>query len=473
MKKRCSITPSASLAILLCGSLLGSQPLAAQKLAEPWVAARKAPFPKGIEEVKKGRRTVASAAWWGFHAGDATDAVQQAVDSGAETVVIPYMGQSWIVRPIQLRSDLELVLEPGVLLLAKQGEYRGRGDSMFTMQSESNVTIRGYGATLRMRKSDYQNPPYERAEWRMGIRMYGCRHILIEGLRVESSGGDGIYVDGGRERPSEDIVVRDCICHDNHRQGMSVICARDLLVEHCVFSHTRGTPPEAGIDFEPDSEEQYLVDCVVRNCTFAHNAGHAILVYLKPLTRHSEPVSIRFENCVSRMGSPGDTPRDLADPDTMGWSGMAVGAVKDDGPQGLIEFVNCTAENSGREGAKVFDKSALSAKVRFVNCNWSNAWVSRTRDYGGPRVSVLLELRRPELTRHLGGVDFVDCHVHDTLWRNTVVYSQNQSYLDLEDVTGTIWVHSPHAPRVRLGKTPRGVSLQVTGVQHGPEREVP
>ena len=33
---------------------------------------------------------------------------------------------------------------------------------------------------------------------------------------------------------------------------MSVISAENMLVEDTVFERTRGTPPESGVDFEPD-----------------------------------------------------------------------------------------------------------------------------------------------------------------------------------------------------------------------------
>ena len=82
----------------------------------------------------------------------------------------------------------------------------------------------------------------------------------------------------------------------------------------------------------------------------------------------------------------------------MGWAGMAVGAVKDDGPKGTVEFINCTAENTGKEGAKVFDKSAENVRVRFVNCRWKNCWISRHSDDGGPRVPLLIHLRQSDIT---------------------------------------------------------------------------
>lgn len=421
-----------------------------------------APNSEAIEALSAGSRTDANAAWWGFDPEDSTEAIQSAIDSGAATVTIPYVGQPWIVRPITLRGNLELILEPGVLVLAKKDEFHGRGDSLFRATDMTDITIRGYGATLRMRKKDYQSEAYERAEWRMGVAIVGCKRVTIEGLRVESSGGDGFYVgSSGKNRWSEDVTIRDCVSHDNHRQGLSVISAQDLLVENCTFSGTSGTPPEAGIDLEPDSADERLVNCVIRNCVFENNSGHQILVYLKPLTNESEPVSIRFENCHSRMGIPGMTLDNFTDMNQRGWSGMSVGAVGDNGPQGSIEFINCTSENTGKEGTKVFDKSAKGARVRFVNCSWTRPWVSAFRDYGGLRVPVLLHLRRPEITQNLGGVDFENCHVYDAVARPTIAAWNDAGAAQIHDVTGTIVVHNSAGASTHFGVEPQNVSLIV------------
>jgi polygalacturonase len=281
-----------------------------------------------IEAVRAGSRNEASAAWWGFNAEDATECLQSAIDSGAKKVVVPFMGTEWIVRPIRLRGNLELVFEPGVVVLAKKGEFRGKGDSLFAAADAENITLRGYGATLRMRKKDYQHSPYAKAEWRMTLDFTGCRKIAVEGLRLESSGGDGIYIGATHKQPfCEGVVIRDVTCHDHHRQGISVISAVNLLIENCILSGTGGTAPQAGIDFEPNSPGERLKNCVVRNCTMADNTGAGLLVYLNPLSRATEPVSLLFENCLVQGGK--DT-------------GIGVGAIKDDGPQGCVEFRNCT-----------------------------------------------------------------------------------------------------------------------------------
>ncbi|MCP4643709.1 MAG: hypothetical protein GY851_24900, partial [bacterium] len=319
------------------------------------VTPAKAPDPKAVEEVASGARTEVNAAWWGFDEEDSTRVLQAAIDSGAKKVVVPYMGAPWVVTPITLRGDLELVFEPGVVVLAKAGEFKGKADCLFKAVNANDVTVRGYGATLRMRKADYQTDAYERAEWRMALDFMGCRRVRVEGLRLESSGGDGIYIGCTKELPyCSDVVIRDVVCDDHHRQGISVIGAENLLIENCILSNTRGTAPQAGIDLEPNGPHERLVNCVIRNCIMEANAGAGILVYLKPLSSKTEPVSILFENCHVRSGSD---------------CGVAVGAVGDDGPTGTITFRNCTFENTKRTGAYIYDKSVDSALVRFENCN--------------------------------------------------------------------------------------------------------
>ncbi len=423
-----------------------------------------------VEEVRSGKRTTADAAWWGFDEEDATDILQAAIDSGAKKVIVPYMGKPWIVRPITLRGNLELVLQPGVLVLAKEGEFRGGGDSLFRAADQTDIKIRGYGATLRMRKQDYQQPPYEKAEWRMGLSFVGCKKVDVAGVRVESSGGDGIYIgSSGKNRWCEDVVIRDCVSHDNHRQGISVISAQNLLVENCVLSGTDGTAPEAGIDLEPDSPDERLVNCVIRNCVMEHNSGHAILVYLKPLTSESEPVSIRFENCVARMGKPGMTPEEFTDPKMTGGAGMAVVSARDAAPQGLGEFINCTAENTGKEGAKIFDKSAKSVKVRFEDCNWRNSWVARHQDYGGPRAGIFFHLRRPELVSQPGGVEFVNCHLYYDAIGPAIDAVDDHGGHELHDVTGEITLHRRQELPINLGSEENGITLKLSEAESEPK----
>jgi len=241
---------------------------------------------------------VVSAAWWGFDPADATAALQTAIDSGAHTVVVPRMARPWTVsRTIDLRrGGVELLLEPGVVLLAASGAFRETGEALIKSEGGKDFSILGYGATIRMRKRDYQSSPYKAGEWRHAINLRGVSNVRIAGLSIESSGGDGIYVGTRNHVPCEDVLLEDLDITDNHRQGISVISARRLAIRDCVISGTSGTSPGAGIDFEPNSGDPGFQDCLVSGCRIEGNAGGGILFVLRNLHAGNEPVSITVQD---------------------------------------------------------------------------------------------------------------------------------------------------------------------------------
>jgi hypothetical protein len=242
-----------------------------------------------------------SADSWGFDDQNATSAIQSAIDSGSPTVVIPYVGKPYYVDPIVLTGNQTLILEDGVVIAAREGSFRGGGDCLFSAENQENIAIIGYGAVIEMRKDDYQKKPYQKAEWRHAIFLAGCSDVLIEGVTIRSSGGDGIYIGRGRGKGKktncENIVVKNVLLDDHHRQGISVISARNLLIENVQIYNTSGTLPRSGIDFEPNRRDEILENCIVRGCEIAGNRGPGILFSLQNLHSESHPVSISVEDC--------------------------------------------------------------------------------------------------------------------------------------------------------------------------------
>jgi hypothetical protein len=249
---------------------------------------------------EEGSAKTAYAAWWGFNAADSTEALQKAFDSKAETIIIGPAQGKWISRPLFLGSGKKIVFLPGTVLEAKRGEFLGRGDSLITVSDAENVVLSGYGAGLKMHKKDYQKKPYEKAEWRMAVSVRSSKNVVIEGLAIRESGGDGIYLGTGKALFSENIIIRDCIIEDNHRQGISVISVKGLLIENCIIRGTSGTPPQAGIDFEPNRTTHFLQDIIVRNCLIEKNRGAGVLVSCQNLKENPADISIVVENSVLR-----------------------------------------------------------------------------------------------------------------------------------------------------------------------------
>lgn len=243
---------------------------------------------------------------YGFNTGDATDALQKAIDSGAKTVVIKDMGEPWILRPIKLRSDLDLILLKGVVLEAKRGEYKSISDSMFKGKECSNLSIRGDSATIRMHKKDYQNDrKYKWSEWRHGISISGSNNVVISGMLILATGGDGIYV-GGKDKDGycKNVLIENVISADNHRQGLSVISAENITIRNCIFKTTNGTAPQCGIDLEPNNSNERLVNVIIDNCLLEGNKHCGISIFT-PLDSTTETISIDIRNCLFKSNKIG------------------------------------------------------------------------------------------------------------------------------------------------------------------------
>ncbi|HOK09627.1 MAG TPA: right-handed parallel beta-helix repeat-containing protein [Candidatus Hydrogenedens sp.] len=387
------------------------------------------PNHEAISQVEQGSLNWASPAWWGFNEQDATESLQSAINSNAEEVIVPNMGVPWIVRPITLRSNQKITLMSGVVILAKKGEFKGGGDSLFSADNVENLTISGYGATLKMNKKDYQDKKqYKPAEWRMTLSICGCKNVLVEGIRCESSGGDGIYIGATNNlNRCENVLIRDVVCYDNHRQGISVISASNLTIENCLLIGTSGTAPQAGIDFEPNQESEQLTNIVMKNCMIKENKGAGILIYLKQFDKTTLPVSITVENCFIQNDFD---------------HGVAIGAVTKDGPLGDIKFKNCYIEGSQRGGICVFDKSADGVKIYFDNCVCVN---TPPKSNGFP---IKINQWKKTMVAKLGGVCFNDCVVYDIYERSPIEINTLSKDCQISDIRGTIIVKGKSLPKV-------------------------
>ncbi|HOY58395.1 MAG TPA: nucleoside hydrolase [Verrucomicrobiota bacterium] len=263
--------------------------------------------PQLVREVMAGKRHEARVSWWGFNPEDSTAHLQEAINSKVKRLVLDRQSSAWITRPLIGSSNQEIVFEAGTELVALKGAFRDKGDCLLSFRECENVVLRGdrsdggQGARIRMHKRDYQSAPYDKSEWRHGLAIFGCRNVLIQDLTIEQTGGDGIYLGAAAGPiPNRQVTIRRVDCNANHRQGISVISAQDLLIEDCRLRHTEGTAPQAGIDFEPNHPADSLVRCVMRRCTAEDNAGTGFQVCPQYMNGTSSPISIHLDQCTSR-----------------------------------------------------------------------------------------------------------------------------------------------------------------------------
>ena len=376
--------------------------------------------PPAIEEVERGQRDVACAAWWGPSPEDATQALQSALRSRARKIFVQKLPHPWIVDKIEVVGDKEIIFEPGVQVVAKRGAFRGKGDSLFTAWNQSRVTLVGPGATLRMWRADYDQPPYQHAEWRHVLSLRGCSDVLVEGLTLAESGGDGIYLGAGRHgEPNRNIVIRNVVCLNNYRQGVSVITAENLLLENVVMRGTRGTPPQAGIDFEPNGPKELLVNCTLRNCLFEDNANFAIILSLGAMDATSRPISIRLEQCTTRGLNAGSLLIHNRNA-----PGEAV--------RGSVEVTGCRFEDAG-QARIVIGNPVGGLHVRFRNCRLADAAPNPK-----PRFPIIFSSRSGD-AEDIGQVCFEDFLLVDATARAPIGL-ENPAGVCLKQIQGRIIV---------------------------------
>ncbi len=235
-----------------------------------------------------------NAADYGYNPTNATAALQAAIDSGAKTIIIDAAQGDWCIEPIKLRSNLELIFGENVRVRAVPGAFRKRYAMMFKGMNVTNIKVRGMsGASIEMFKKDYLDADsYVWSEWRHMFAFYDSANISVEGLSLSSSGGDGVYI-----ARCKDVRLENLVCAGHDRQGISVIGAENLLVRQCRFCFTEGTPPQCGIDFEPNSFKEHFVNCLVEDCEFDGNFSNGALFHIPHMNDKSRPLSVKFRNC--------------------------------------------------------------------------------------------------------------------------------------------------------------------------------
>ena len=315
--------------------------------------------------------------------------IQAAFDSKSHTVIIPSTGQPWNTGQLILRSNQRVIMEPGVVLIAKrdgfhcvarhgsQGAIVLECDSMLTSVDPqnmsahprlSNFSLVGYGAQLLMRQADYNDPTrYNKSEDRMGITLNDVRDVSIVGLTVAQTGGDGIIVTG-YSPGSANVYLADLVLDHNYRNALSVISVENMTVERVVLSNTGaqyGTRPMDGVDFEPDHDYQVIANVTMRDVVIENNLAIGISVCLGHFNASTKPVGIVFDNVTVRNNSRGL--RHIAGGNASGAGGVgpAVG--------GFVTINNSLFDGARLETFIIEGATETNAAVSILNTAISHA----------------------------------------------------------------------------------------------------
>lgn len=232
------------------------------------------------------------------------------------------------------QKDMTIVLEPGVEIQAKRGDFHMKNQRLLLIEDCSNITILAYGSSMSMWRQDYANlSMYSKSEWRAGLAIYDSQHLKLLGLNISNTGGDGMTLTDVRN-----IYVKDAQLLDNYRQGLSMIAGINVTVEDSLFAGTSGTWPQSGCDIEPDDAVTGLVNITFRRVTSRGNQGSGFSIAPGALEARPQRMNIRFEDCISEGNAEAGYSFEGLHGNTSGTIDIVGGSVRDQSAPGLLFF---------------------------------------------------------------------------------------------------------------------------------------
>lgn len=203
-------------------------------------------------------------------------------------------------KGLQVRSDQKLNFSEGACLIMQPNAEERYG--LLNLKNIQNVVINN-----PVLKGDKYEHKGKIGEWGMGINILSSSNVEIINPVISECWGDGIYIGEIVYKERKEYNLKDYFCRnikisggvidDNRRNGVSVISVKGLSMENILVQNTKGTMPMAGICIEPNNNEQFLENIVLRNIISKNNAEVGIKYVVSSfLGKRNKNVYIRIEN---------------------------------------------------------------------------------------------------------------------------------------------------------------------------------
>ena len=391
-----------------------------------------------------------------------TAILQSAIDAGGDFTV----AGNFTVLPIFLRSSGQTItFAPGSSVVAQAGAFHGLGDCLFSADGVEELTIIGYGATWAMRRHDYNgSSAYNHSEWRHALSIMSSDSIVVRGLHISETGGDGVYL-----ALVSSVELRDVTTDGAYRNGLSIISASGLVVAGCRFLNTAGTPPQAGIDIEPNHVKpgrrpERLERVVLRDIEARRNLGAGLSFSISKLTG-ADALDIVVDGAVIEGAA-----ETQAGADALLYNiGVYVGGKSSPNASspGRIRVRNVTVTDTAQPGLEVFGKMVDGAVVTLERLRLERVARSPAVRWGGLNVPVLLH--ESSGGDRVGGLLFDACDVKPPPLRLAVLLP-NMATLPCSFLPSCLLrllphpgaarlLHAAQPPRCRTGGGRRGAAV--------------
>lgn len=168
---------------------------------------------------------------------------------------------------IELQSNMAFLLDKDAIIeMAPNDKW-----NYYTVAVTNKVNVVISGGTILGDRYEHIYTPREsdgNASHDEGISICiqgDSEYVTVENVTLARATGDGIALVGYVKH----VDIRNNNMFDNRRQGVTIAGGKEVVIEDNEIHHTKGTPPQSGIDIEGGSN----ANIEIRSNYFHHNQG--------------------------------------------------------------------------------------------------------------------------------------------------------------------------------------------------------
>ena len=211
---------------------------------------------------------------------DYTDYLQQGIDDHS-VVLLPNFPIAVNSNGIKLKSNSKVIFQTNTLL--KLLPNNKNTYHILLIDGVNNIDI--YNANIEGDRDQHLD---KQGEWGMGIWIKHSENINLYSPKVTNCWGDGIYIGNQKNITSKNIFINNALVDNNRRNGISIISGENITIKNTIVSNTNGTEPEAGVDIEPNTNNDDVKNIIIENLYTFNNAKRGLLMVFDNLIGNKE-----------------------------------------------------------------------------------------------------------------------------------------------------------------------------------------
>ncbi|MDQ0476444.1 hypothetical protein [Chryseobacterium sp. MDT2-18] len=214
---------------------------------------------------------------------DYTDYVQNALNIYSN-VLLPNFPLLINDKGLILKSGSTVIFNEKTVLLKKPSDK----SNYDVLKIKGVKDVKVYFANIVGDRYEHLN---KNGEWGHGIGIWSSNNIYLFKPKVKYGWGDGIYINNG-----VDVTVNKAFVNNNRRNGVSIISGKNITFNSLIAANSDGTEPKAGIDIEPNNNQENLKNININNL-ITYNCTTGLLVYLGALSgKESKKIGMTVNN---------------------------------------------------------------------------------------------------------------------------------------------------------------------------------